>query len=207
MKHTRSSAEWEIRDALVSSFHENEPNARIVHELNVAGTGSNRADLGIVFPDTLVLIEIKSAKDTLSRLEPQFEAFQKCSHMVLIVAYEKHFNEQNHLKDCEWMRWSHREHVWKYPAKAWTFPRYKAFVEPHAYAFLDMLWAEELKDALEYHQLGWPKGAPRWELIRDLTLKLTGKQVRETVCRQLRQREFAEADAPINAIAQEQTNG
>lgn len=202
MKHTRSSAEWEIRDSLVSFFHENEPRARIVHELNVAGTGSNRADLGIVFPDMLVLIEIKSAKDTLKRLEQQFEAFQRCSHFTLVAAHDVHFNEQNELKGCEWMRWSHREHVWRYPgAEKWSFPRYKQFIEPHAYAFMDMLWAEELRAEIDRHGFGLRTGANRWEMIRDLQLKLTGKQIREAVCRQLRQRQFAEADAPIGEAA------
>ena len=171
--------------------------------MNVSGTGSNRADLGIVFPDLVVLVEIKSAKDKLTRLEAQFEAFSRCCHTVIIAAHEKHFDSSGQLVDCPWMRWSHREHLWRYPGvESWEFQRYKAFAEPHAHAFLEMLWAEELKAELDRHRIGFRSDAARWELIRDLTLKLTGKQIREAVCRRLRSRQFAEADPAIEIADQ-----
>ena len=191
-----SAAEREMRDALVAWFHTNEPKARVVHELNVAGQGSNRADLGIIFPDTLFLVEIKSKKDSLKRLKDQFDAFTKCSHGVIIAAHECHF-DGNDLKGCDWMRWSHKDHIWRYPgADKWDLHRYKAYAEPHAVMFLEMLWAEELSAEIVRHGL-MAGGPQRWQMIHALTLGLTGKQIREAVCRQLRQRTFAEADAPI----------
>lgn len=191
-----SSAEREIRDALVNWFHTNEPRARVVHELNVAGQGSNRADLGIILPDTLFLVEIKSERDKLTRLKDQFDAFMKCSHGVIIAAHERHF-DGDELRGCDWMRWSHKDHIWRYPgAERWDLHRYKAYIEPHAVMFLEMLWAEELSAELVRHGL-MAGGSQRWQMIHAMTLGMTGKQIREAVCRQLRQRAFAEADPPI----------
>lgn len=65
--------------------------------------------------------------------------------------------------------------------------------EPHDLPFLDLLWAAELQAEIEHHGLGMRNGANRWEMTRDLTLNLTGKQIREAVCRQLRGRVMAEA--------------
>lgn len=192
-----SSAEREMRDALVAWFHANEPKARIVHELNVSGQGSNRADLGVVFSDTLFLIEIKSERDKLTRLKDQFDAFIKVSHGVVIAAHECHFDGDG-LKGCDWMRWSHRDHLWRYPAPAagWDLKRYANYGEPHALVFLHMLWVAELREECERHGI-IAGGGQQWQLAHALTLGLTGRQIREAVCRQLRKRAFAEADAPL----------
>lgn len=42
----RSSDEQEIRDFVVAKLRQLMPSARIVHELNVSGQGSNRLDAG-----------------------------------------------------------------------------------------------------------------------------------------------------------------
>jgi hypothetical protein len=196
-----SSAEREIRDAIVQWAHTNEPLARVVHELNVAGTGSNRADLALVFPDILVLVEIKSERDTLKRLRDQFDAFTACSHALVIAAHECHF-EGDSLKGCDWMTYSHRDHLWRYPVPSigWDLDRYRVRREPGAHPFLELLWTSELTEEMERHRLFTGTGSSaRWHMIHTMTLGLTGRQIREAVCRQLRKRAFAEADAPIVA--------
>lgn len=194
-----SSSERAIRTAVVDYFHRAEPKARVVHELNVAGQGTNRADLGIVLPDYLILVEIKSEKDVLKRLEKQFREFARCAHEVLIVAHDKHFDGDG-LKAQPWIGWSHKEHIWRYPEPTtgdfrWRFNRYRPHIQPHSYAMLDMLWAEELTTVCGLHGVG--VSTRRWEMIRDLQLMLTGDEVRKAVCQQLRSRHFAEADDPI----------
>lgn len=195
-----SSSERQIRQTVVDYFHRVEPSARIVHEVNVAGQGTNRADLGVVLPDYLLLIEIKSEKDVLTRLEAQFTAFARCAHEVLIVAHEKHFNEDG-LKGQPWMGWSHKEHLWRYPEPEagdyrWRFNRYRRHLQPHSAAMLNMLWSEELANVCALH--GIARHTRQWEMCRDLQLMLTGDELRKAVCRQLRARPFAEADAPIH---------
>lgn len=151
-----SGAEREIRDALVDWWHKNEPRARIVHELPLSGfSAEGRADMAAVFTDTLVLIEIKSEKDKLTRLEKQFNAMASRSHNFFIVAHEKWFCERDYspaLIGQEWMRSAHKDHLWRYPATdqrgaRWEFNRYVAPLRPHPSHLLDMLWANELRAA------------------------------------------------------------
>lgn len=65
-----SVAEREIRDAVVEWWHRAAPQARVVHELPLSSlSGQGRADLGVIFPDQIVLVEIKSERDKLTRLK------------------------------------------------------------------------------------------------------------------------------------------
>lgn len=82
MKHTRSSAEVEIRDAVVSRFRQLWPDARIIHEMNVEH-GSSRADVVAVQPDRLWICEIKSERDTLTRLAGQIADFAEADPPIV----------------------------------------------------------------------------------------------------------------------------
>jgi len=66
-----SASEEEIRAAVVGRLRELMPDARIVHELNVAGQGSNRIDVAAIGKQAIVGVEIKSRKDVLKRLDEQ----------------------------------------------------------------------------------------------------------------------------------------
>lgn len=63
-----SDAEQRIREKAERLLRELWPDARIVHELDLGGV---RLDLAAITPDRLILLEIKSEKDTLTRLDNQ----------------------------------------------------------------------------------------------------------------------------------------
>jgi hypothetical protein len=76
-----SEAEARIRtkaEALLRGLY---PDARIVHELDLCGV---RLDLAAITPDRLVLLEIKSEKDTLSRLDNQVRFSHKIGGPLII---------------------------------------------------------------------------------------------------------------------------
>jgi hypothetical protein len=62
---------------------------------------------------------------------------------------------------------------------------------------LQMLWAEELRIESSLHRLACGSRETRGTMIRNMSLMMTGQEVSRAVCRQLRARPFAEADAPI----------
>ena len=220
-----STAEREIRDAVVARLRELVPSARIVHELNVAGQGSNRIDVAAIRPDGIVGVEIKSEKDTLKRLEEQWTVFSRCCHYVIVAAHEKHFAE---YRDERWRddvesdsdlnhplffgKYGQRRYVWRYPrpddanksrwgaSRPWQFS-FAADVVPRRplsnVDMLQMLWASELREECGRHRIAANSRATCPWMIREMAMLMTGREVRDAVCRQLRARSFAEADAPI----------
>lgn len=200
-----SSAEREIRDAVVDWFHRHEPRGRVVHELPLSAfSGAGRADIGVIFPDAIVLVEIKSERDKLSRLEKQFSEMIQRAHDVKLACHEKWFDDDGKIAGQEWMKWSHKEHLWRYPGQEkWEFSRYELRGRPSSWHLLDLLWADELRDA--YRVAGVMSSAPRGTmhvLTHDLHQKLTGRQIVKSVCAALRQRKFAEADPVIDAMSE-----
>lgn len=65
-----SIAEERIREKVVAALRARKPEARIIHEL-VLTQGGERIDVAAVWPAGLILAEIKSERDTLSRLQAQ----------------------------------------------------------------------------------------------------------------------------------------
>lgn len=223
---TRSPDEQELRNAVVARLRELLPDARIIHELNIAGQGSNRIDVVAVTKEHIVGVEIKSQKDTLKRLDHQWKSFNEVCHFVVVAAHEKHFadyREPRWREDVPSQRqlnhplffgqWRHETRVWRYPkpvpeanssgflradGSQWFFDRYKALQRiPQATTMLDLLWAAELQSECHRHRVSCSSRSTRGVMIRDLAWSLTGKEVTHAVCRQLRQRAFAEADPPI----------
>lgn len=84
-----SIAEERIRAKVEASLRREFPDARIVHELNVQ-QGVKRLDLAAVRRDGLTLVEIKSERDTLSRMQSQIAAALKITGDVRVYAAEKH---------------------------------------------------------------------------------------------------------------------
>lgn len=213
-----SSDEREIRDAVVARLRELLPSARIVHELNIAGQGSNRIDVAAVTRNAIVAAEIKSKKDKLDRLDTQWPAFLKVSDYLIVAAHEKHFVRHrdkweredspgelrlNHVLFLN--SWSRRKYVWPYPRPAeergaWTFDPIRDIqmrFPLNAGDMLNMLWADELSAECSRHRVAAGARPTRFTMIRQMASMMTGREVREAVCRQLRQRSFAEADEPI----------
>ncbi|MGV1752812.1 hypothetical protein [Agrobacterium sp. CG674] len=223
---TRSLDEQDIRNAVVARLRDLMSGARIVHELNVAGQGSNRIDVAAIGTEHIVGVEIKSRKDVLKRLDDQWKAFNEVCHFVIVAAHEKHFADyreprwrddvpsERHLNHP--LFFGHRrgdKRVWRFPqplpetlrpypndGDRWQFCRDRDLrVIPQATSMLDMLWAAELQNECKRHRVPCSSRSTRPDMIRSLAWHLTGKEVTQAVCRQLRQRSFAEADAPIYA--------
>ena len=199
----RSGDEQEIRDAVVRRLRGVWPEARIVHELNVAGTGSNRIDVAAIAPAAIIGVEIKSKRDTLKRLPDQWTAFNQCCHEVYVAAHEKHFEPQPHgwaprLKIDDRRRPSIENAAWLYrtdvDVRGWKVKAAFRCRPLNPAGMLDMLWREELAfEACRARCYGGAR-ATRHDMGRELAWYLTGREVVEAVCRQLRAREFVEAD-------------
>ncbi|MCX5516259.1 hypothetical protein [Kaistia algarum] len=203
-----SSAEHEIRDALVGFLHRHAPSARVVHELVVGGC---RADVGAVFRDRLILFEIKSERDVLKRLDEQVRQFSAAAHDTVIVAHEKFFDTATYQNGNRRIAWPHplqshcgrTPYVWAYPdpqwspyGHRWALPR-PSLRQPQACTFLDLLWRDELVTECFRSRISVTSRTPRWPMIEQMAWLMTGREIAEAVCRQLRQRSFPAADPAI----------
>lgn len=77
-----SAAEARIREKAETLLRSMWPNARIVHEFDLCGV---RLDLAAITEERLILLEIKSELDTLSRLERQVRFALSIGGPVLVV--------------------------------------------------------------------------------------------------------------------------
>ncbi|WP_224406148.1 hypothetical protein [Afifella sp. IM 167] len=208
-----SEAERELRDAVVAHLHDAMPKARVVHELVCGGC---RADLAAVERDRLTLFEIKSERDTLVRLAEQVRQFTRAAHAVVVVAHEKHFDRTPYKNgqprfaapDELHSPGGHRyDELWCAPPDAddgtgfrglyrWHLPRWSQ-KQPQAYYLLDLLWRDELIAEASAHQVPFGKRPTRHVLITQMVWEMTGREIAQAVCRQLRRRAFPEADAAI----------
>ena len=207
----RSGAEQEIRDAVVAKIRACLPDARVIHELNAFGSGSNRIDVAAVTRDKLFAFEIKSEKDTLKRWPDQKRVFEACSHFLILAAHRCHFELTTEYSEPAF-KWPHDvwgRGVWMYPDPtcsapyptseyAWELPRYNG-MEPHAYRFLETLWAAELKAIASRLNIDAGKRPTRHDLIVSITRLASGREIAEGVCEMLRRRSFAEADKEMAA--------
>lgn len=215
-----SQAERDIRDAVVARLRLLRPSARIIHELNVSGSGSNRIDVAAVTPIAIFGVEIKSERDTLDRLTEQWPAFTACCHVAIVAAHERHFREyrHEHLRDdlpgelyldhpLFFKIGRERDRVWRYPEPEldrwnrgpWHIPIRDDLDarQPGAWSLLSMLWADELREECARHGLPAGRRVAMPKLITSMVWHMTGREIAEAVCRRLRSREFAAADPPM----------
>lgn len=201
----RSSAEGEIRAAVVDRLREMMPGCRIIHEINAASFG-NRIDVLAVGEKSLAAVEIKSAKDKLDRLPDQIKAMSLVTPHVYAALHEKFLD---------------RETAMIYPPKeargaiTWAFPRVDrpghvecsldwrqrdAWRKPIATlppGALLMLWGEELRAICS--GLG-VKGCSKFtmeEAADHIRWRMKGEQIATAVCNVLRARRCVEADPEI----------
>lgn len=206
-----SPAEREIRDAVAGWFRTNLPAARVVHELVV---GQCRADIAAVEPERLILVEIKSAKDKLGRLERQVQAFERAGHDLVVVAHQRWYESNGTYHDgrprfrpCDGLKpaVNSRSQLWRYPevegSDANWFDRWRldkaTTDQPHARALLSLLWRAELQWEASRHGIVAGSRATCDFMIREMAYHMTGREIAQAVCRRLRGRAFPEADAPI----------
>lgn len=207
-----TGSEAEIRAAVVERMRALRPRSRIVHELNVNGQGSNRIDVAAIGKDEIIAIEIKSKNDHLKRLSTQWEEFNKVANTVIVVAHKKHFVEHPKSGDIDLNHplflgdWYAMEKVWRYPRPmvntrpfpVWDFPRrLDRTPMPRAFDMLRLLWAEEMRTECSRHGITATTKTNRDTMARNMAWHMTGKEISEAVCRQLRIRNFAVADPAI----------
>ncbi|MES0071884.1 hypothetical protein [Mesorhizobium sp. M0058] len=216
MKHSRSTAEVEIRDAVVKRFRELWPDARIVHEMNVEHGGS-RADVVAVQPDRIWICEIKSERDKLDRLAGQLRDFGPASHGIIVAAHEKWSRDRGWiehgggrkskvrtlLEEAMVGRERGPTAVWDYPepvltsGRAWRPPGWRSV--PWYHRMIMLLWSEEIRAVAAEHRVAHTKRTGGFDLSLELGRLLTGREIEAAVCKHLRARTFSEADPPIFA--------
>lgn len=204
----RSSAEAEIRDAVVSRIRERRPNARIIHEINVSTYGPNRIDLIAVDHAEIIAIEIKSAKDKLDRLPAQIAAMRGAAHHVVAALHEKFlvpstWNEGRVTAPPE----ARGAEVWAYPeqeagrchgcGKWQPIPLLIETALPGA--ALDILWRDELYDLCGALRISAGRRATMTDMSRQLRWLCSGRELTRGICAALRARRCVEADPEVAA--------
>lgn len=222
----RSSAEAEIRDAVVARIRQHRPKARIIHEINVSSFGPNRIDLIAVDRAEIIAVEIKSAKDKLDRLDAQIKAMNGCAHHVIAAIHEKFLVEQKTNDGCAhyerageyFMRvvpdtFRHGAHdTWVYPERRrtlksdaergwdhmekWSFPK-ATLDRPLPASALDLLWKEELFTLCRLLRVSANSRSNTDTMRNDLRWYCTGKELTLGICKMLRLRQCVEADEAI----------
>lgn len=190
-----SQAEARIRAKAEGLLREHFPDARIVHEFDLGGV---RLDIAAITPERLVLLEIKSELDTLSRLERQVRMALAVGGPVL-VCYAPRWAEPirairsaGGLWRTEWLEEAGEGFTGLYPTRLTaTHDRYDNR------ALFSLLLKPEL------FVLAKPFGAKSKHTVPDLHHlaheNLTGREIRQGVMAALRARRFGwTCDAPVS---------
>ena len=216
----RSQDEADIRTDVVAFLREHVPQARIIHEINASGQGSNRIDVLAVAPERIVAVEIKSKKDKLDRLPDQLKAMRGVAHHSVAALHEKFLikskanewsahwtdDEGTHWRNMlpEWLMFSRAE-TWVWPRRSraadqsydhlsrWDWPR-EVRQTSLPQGALDMLWAAELRWLCHRLMLGVGARTTMPECKRLLRWNCTGKELTRGICAALRRRDCIEAD-------------
>lgn len=207
-----SAAEERLRLKAVEALRRARPGARIAHELNMAGSGSIRLDLAAVDLEHLILVEIKSERDKLDRLKDQLRAAQDVANEVWLVITVRHAEKiiaaanfiTGRVADAELYELLGRTKVLIENTAGelqiltrgsgdWPMDGPPQGLFPDPRALWAVLWANEMRAELS----AWGCSSSMAPMTRFAVDSLTGRQIRQAVCRQLRARPFARADAPV----------
>lgn len=212
-----SEAEERLRMKAERALRKARPDARIIHEL-VLTQGGERIDLAAVWADGLILAEVKSEKDTLTRLPGQMNAATSLGCEVWLCLAEKwrpqieamtsHQLESERVelrsKTGNVIGWTYKTNPAYIPELSrvtlcwegddgllidWRKERYPP---ADGAAMLDMLWAEELRAISGTH--------PRDNRLKCMNAAReykTGRDVRRAACAALLARDFPRADPPV----------
>jgi hypothetical protein len=217
----RSSAEAEVRDAVVAKLRAIRPESRIIHEINVSGQGSNRIDLIAVGADEIIAVEIKSAKDKLDRLPAQIKAMRGVAHHVVAAIHDKFLIERptgewaahyqrggKHFRGAVPDEADGANEVWVYPEIQRANPDYD-FIYPWRapqkrqqvalpYDAIWMLWRDELYELCGALRVAVGRRSTMTDMVRDLRWHATGSELTRGICAALRARRCLEADPVID---------
>ena len=216
----RSSAEGEIRDAVVAHIRAQRPGARIIHEINANSFGS-RIDVLSVDLAEIVAVEIKSAKDKLDRLPAQMTAMRGVAHHAFVALHEKFLVEAvtnphaaHSERDGVFYRRSLPDSV-DY-ARGWVFPQRRRAMLPEGWdsiekwnfpslrqeqalpsGALGLLWRDELYDLCGQMRISVPRRVDMATMLAALRWQCTGAELTRGICRALRARICVEADKAV----------
>lgn len=185
---TGSVAEERIRAKAEEALRETWSTGRIIHEL-VLRQGGCRVDLACVTEDRLIVVEVKSERDVLTRLKRQAEQARRVADGFSVILAEKHWRkawEDRHVSISE----AGKEDEFRLHLQRAQRTAYEATC--NAPARLDMLWASELRRVAG----SGVKATRRYSIIQ-ASDSLTGAEVRRRVCAALRARHFPRADPPV----------
>lgn len=210
-----SASEIEIREAVVARCRKLWPEGRIIHELAIGGC---RVDVAVVTREHVFSFEIKSEKDTLSRLANQVARFQAATHGCFVVAHEKWFERFDYDNGVPGFRpgseLGGQRHrllgLWCYPEEApfgplaekyrWKLPgRYGFYAQaqPKSSYLLGILLRGELLSEARRHDVPIKSKWPVTPIIHSMAYHMSGAEIARATCRQLRMRSFAKADPPV----------
>ena len=199
MTTPQGDAEARLRHQAVARLRLWFPGSRIVHELNVE-MGSHRADVAAVMASHLILCEIKSHRDNLEKLNRQVGAFHQVAHLVIVAADDKWSEQEIRARmggrrHVPIWRAEHGRLITKGLPNKWIANN--DFSVPWTAKMLNLLWADELRDVCARAHIEVPKRCSRPVMIETLLMHMPCRICELYVCRQLRAREFANADDPI----------
>lgn len=193
-----SAAEARIRDKTEALLRREWPDARIVHEFDLGGV---RLDLAAITPERLIMAEIKSENDTLSRLDRQMKVALRIGGPVIVChaarwrdAVHKAVTNENRWR-IEWIEEGDGDLSLPYPMR--LAPGHDR------YCNRSLMW---LLLKPELFALAKPFGAKSKHTVADLQHivheNLSGRDIRTGAMAALRERHFGwTCDAPISALS------
>ena len=196
----RSSAEADVRTAVVERLRSLRPDARIIHEINI-DERKCRADVLAVTPTEIYAVEIKSERDKLDRLEEQAKSMLSVAHHVIAAVHDKHMPDLHYVSDVNYWIFPEAQRPvsltrW-YPATdGWRAPSMKLNTAlPHG--AISLLWRDELAEFCIRMGLNVSGRTVVSELRRLLWWRCSGEELTRGICAALRRRSCVEADPPI----------
>ncbi|WP_353744953.1 sce7726 family protein [Methylobacterium sp.] len=194
---TRCSADLRAATAAVEAWGRARwPGARVMHEMKV---GSCRLDIAFVLPAHMIGVEIKSERDTLTRLAGQIRDYAREIPELWVAVAPRWLTGLNELP------WRVGRVVVENGAVSETLhsERFSRTHEAKAdemltAPMLHLLWRAEAHALARAHQIKLPARMPLHTAVKVLARQLTGDQIVAGVCGALRARPttFA-ADPPV----------
>lgn len=198
-------SELELRNGLETVLRDRHPEARVVHEL-VMGAREVRADVVAVAPNHIAAVEVKGAYDNVSRLMHQVGMFQLCVPEVWICCAKEHAEDARlirHLLPSVGLMVGtnldkHYHRVQTVDPLLLEIEAEPAPREVVPEMMLEMLWAEELRNACHSLRISATANTTRPRCIAALLEHASMEEIVAATCRQLRARDALwRADAAI----------
>lgn len=188
MPRKASDAEEALRVAVEAWMRARWPAARIVHELNLEA-GAQRIDLASVGDEELRLVEIKSAKDVLTRLVAQVKCARECAQEVWVAIDAKHLDKHLALEEQRDLNW--------WPIGLLVFRdgvinerRQATNRQPDPRSVVQLLWSDEMRTHLI-------SSNNQTNMIRRAVDEYGLRHIMRKVCTALKARPFPRADAAV----------